>query len=85
MKYHYVPKGVCATSIDIEIQDGIIGEVWFSGGCAGNSKGISALVQGMKVDDVLDRLSGICCGYRSTSCPDQLCHGLRAIDKEISD
>ncbi|MCD7815135.1 MAG: TIGR03905 family TSCPD domain-containing protein [Bacteroides sp.] len=79
MKYSYRTSGTCSSQIDLEVEDGILKEVHFIGGCNGNLKGISALVKGMKVEDVIARLEGIRCGYKPTSCPDQLCQALRAI------
>lgn len=72
MTYHYTPKGVCSRSIDFSVEDGVITDVKFMGGCNGNLKGISALVKGMNIDDVIERLSGIKCGFKDTSCPAQL-------------
>ena len=68
----YQPKGVCSNAIDVEMEDGIIKSVQFTGGCNGNTQGISRLVAGMKVEDAISRLKGIKCGFKSTSCPDQL-------------
>lgn len=79
MKYSYRTSGTCSSQIDLEVEDGILKEVHFIGGCNGNLKGISALVKGMKVEEVISRLEGIRCGYKPTSCPDQLCQALRAI------
>lgn len=79
MKYSYRTSGTCSSQIDLEVEDGILKEVHFIGGCNGNLNGISALVKGMKVEDVIARLEGIRCGYKPTSCPDQLCQALRAI------
>ena len=75
----YQTKGVCSTSIDIEVEDGVIKFVEFFGGCNGNLQGISALVEGMKVDDAISRLKGIRCGFKTTSCPDQLPRALEQI------
>jgi uncharacterized protein (TIGR03905 family) len=61
------------------VEDGVLRDVEFYGGCNGNLQGITSLVRGMKVDDVLARLEGISCGYRNTSCPDQLCKALREV------
>jgi len=72
----YKPQGVCSQQIDIEIDGDVISSVKFTGGCNGNTQGVSALVEGMKVQDVIDRLSGIKCGFRPTSCPDQLAKAL---------
>ena len=75
----YQTKGVCSTSIDTEVEDGVIKFVEFFGGCNGNLQGISALVEGMKVDDAISRLKGIRCGFKTTSCPDQLARALEQI------
>ena len=68
----YQTSGTCSSAIDIEVEDGIIKSVSFTGGCNGNLKGICSLVTGMKVEDVIERLQGIRCGMKPTSCPDQL-------------
>ena len=73
----YVTKGVCSRKIDIQVDNGIITSVKFVGGCAGNTQGISALIKGMSVDEAITRLSGIRCGFKSTSCPDQLAKALK--------
>ncbi|MDE6208835.1 MAG: TIGR03905 family TSCPD domain-containing protein [Lachnospiraceae bacterium] len=73
----YIPKGVCSRQIDIELEDGKIASVKFVGGCNGNTQGLSALVTGMDVDDAIQRLEGINCNGRGTSCPDQLAKALR--------
>lgn len=78
MKYTYNTKGVCSSTITFEIENDIVTSVQFVGGCNGNLKGISSLVVGMKVDDVIERLEGIRCGFKSTSCPDQLAKALTA-------
>ena len=74
----YKPKGVCSREIRIELDGDTIKKVEFEGGCNGNTKGIAGLVEGMKIDDVIGRLEGIRCGFRSTSCPDQLSKALTA-------
>ena len=68
----YQTKGVCSTSIDIEVEDGVIKFVEFFGGCNGNLKGISKIVEGMTVEQVKEKFTGITCGFKKTSCPDQL-------------
>ena len=68
MKYTYIPKGVCSTKLDFELDGDILKNVHFTGGCNGNLKAISALVEGMPVDEVTEKLSGISCGLKSTSC-----------------
>ena len=77
MKSVYKTRGTCARSIEFEIEDGIIKDVSFNGGCDGNLKGISKLVIGMPVSDVIERLEGITCGWKNTSCPDQLAQALK--------
>ena len=77
MTYTYKTKGVCSREIEITINNNIVEKVKFLGGCAGNTQGISKLVEGMSVDHVIDRLSGIRCGFKSTSCPDQLATALQ--------
>lgn len=72
----YKTKGTCSTSIDVELKDGVIDSVRFTGGCNGNLQGISALVKGMKPEEAISRLKGIRCGFKPTSCPDQLAHAL---------
>ena len=74
---HYTPKGICAVAIDFEVEDGKVKDVKFTGGCDGNHKGLNALIKGMSVDDAIERLSGITCGPRPTSCPDQLAQALK--------
>lgn len=76
MTYTYKTKGVCSRSITIELEDGIIRSCEFEGGCNGNTQGICALVENMKATEAIDRLEGITCGYKSTSCPDQLAKAL---------
>ena len=76
-KLTYKTQGTCSSHIEIEVEDGIIKEVFYWGGCNGNLQGISRLVKGMKVDDVIAKLEGVRCGNRVTSCPDQLCKALR--------
>jgi uncharacterized protein (TIGR03905 family) len=82
MKYEYKTSGVCSRNITLEIEDGIIKSVSFLGGCNGNLQGISALVVGQRPEDVIDRIRGIKCGFKDTSCPDQLARALeKAIEK----
>ncbi len=73
----YIPHGVCSQSIHIELDGDTIKNVEFVGGCSGNTQGIASLVRGMKVDDAISRMEGITCGFKSTSCPDQLAKALR--------
>lgn len=77
MEYRYSPNGVCSTEMIFEIdEDGTILDLKVIGGCNGNLKGISSLIKGMKVDEVIEKLSGIKCGYKDTSCPDQIAKAL---------
>lgn len=78
----YRTKGVCSSAIHITLEDDIISEVKYDGGCSGNTQGISVLVQGMRVADAISRLKGIRCGFKSTSCPDQLAQALEKIAAE---
>lgn len=75
---HFVPEqGVCTKEINFVVDNGSLDYVSFAGGCEGNLKAIASMVQGMHVDFILDRFSGITCGSKSTSCVDQLCHALQ--------
>ena len=76
MQYEYKTKGTCSQRILFEINDGKIQNVQFIGGCNGNLQGISRLVEGMDVDAVIERIEGIHCGFKPTSCPDQLAKAL---------
>lgn len=77
MQYEYKTKGTCSQLITFDVEEGKVHNVHFVGGCNGNLKGIGALVEGMNVDDVIERVEGIHCGMKSTSCPDQLAKALR--------
>ena len=79
MNYTYTTKGTCSRLINISVDNGVIEDVSFVGGCNGNLQGISRLVKGMKVDGAISRLEGIKCGAKSTSCPDQLAQALKSI------
>lgn len=74
----YNPKGVCSREIQLEVEDGVVKEVKFIGGCAGNTVGISRLIAGVRVDDAIRKLEGIKCGAKGTSCPDQLAQALKS-------
>ncbi|WP_027437251.1 TIGR03905 family TSCPD domain-containing protein [Lachnospira multipara] len=74
----YKTKGVCSREIEFEIENDIIKKVTFFGGCDGNTQGVARLVEGMSVDDTINRLEGIDCRGRGTSCPDQLSKALKA-------
>ena len=75
----YITKGTCSTEINFEIENDKITEISFTGGCSGNLQGICSLVKGMNIDDVISKLEGIKCGYKSTSCPDQLAKALKEL------
>lgn len=78
MKYTYYTQGTCSSQIDFELDEqGVIRDVQFTGGCHGNLQGISVLLRGMKAADAIAKLQGIRCGYKNTSCPDQLANALR--------
>lgn len=79
MEINYTTQGTCSTRIEVEVEDGIVKNVCYTGGCNGNLQGISALVKGMPVEEVIARLEGIRCGNKITSCPDQLCKALRSM------
>ena len=84
MTYTYQTKGTCSRVIELEIDENeIIKDVRFVGGCNGNLQGISALVYGQKIDDVIGKLEGIKCGFKSTSCPDQLAQALKAVKENF--
>ena len=79
MAFQYRTKGVCARTISFDIVDGRVTDVHFEGGCSGNTKGVAALVAGMPIAEVIDRLAGIRCGFKPTSCPDQMAKALTLI------
>lgn len=85
MEKIYIPSGVCSRQITIDIneKDQTINSVSFVGGCNGNLKGISSLVKGRKIDEVINDLKGIDCNFKGTSCPDQLAKALEEIKKEL--
>lgn len=76
MQYEYRTKGTCSQRILFELEDGIVRNLQYIGGCHGNLQGISKLVEGMKAEDVIERVKGIRCGMKQTSCPDQLAKAL---------
>ena len=85
MKYTYKTKGVCSRSINLEIENGEVRNVSFEGGCNGNLQGIGQLVEGIKIDDVIERLENIKCGFKNTSCPAQLAEALKMYKAEKGD
>ena len=78
MKYEYKTKGTCSVKIDFEVEDNKLKNVVYYGGCNGNLKGISNLLEEMNIDDVITKLEGVTCGMKRTSCPDQLAQALKA-------
>ena len=85
MEHIYRPRGVCSREMRVELEDGIIRKVKVIGGCDGNLKGISSLRVGMRAEDAIARLEGIRCGFKNTSCPDQLSIALReCLQKEAN-
>lgn len=84
MTYTYNPTGTCSRKIEIEIDENeIVKNVKFYGGCHGNLQGISKLVSGMHIDEIIDKLSGIKCGFKPTSCPDQLAEALKEVKENF--
>ena len=79
MKYQYTPQGTCSRLIDIEMDGDRIADIRFTGGCNGNLQGIAAMARGLKASEVIERLEGIKCGNKPTSCPDQLAKALREL------
>ena len=79
MFFNYQPKGVCARQMTFEVEDGIVKSLQVQGGCHGNLQVISKLVVGMKVEEVIARLEGIRCGFKPTSCPDQMAQALKTL------
>ena len=78
MKYTYTPRGVCSRRMTVELDDAhVIEKVTVEGGCSGNLQGISKLVVGMRAEEAIERMEGISCGGKPTSCPDQLAKALR--------
>ena len=82
MHYEYKTKGTCSSRILLDVEDCKVRNVKFIGGCNGNLQGIGKLVEGMPVDEVIERLRGIRCGYKTTSCPDQLATALTLAKQE---
>ncbi|MBE7052165.1 MAG: TIGR03905 family TSCPD domain-containing protein [Ruminococcaceae bacterium] len=82
MEYSYKPSGVCSKNITFEVENGIVKNVNFVGGCAGNTQGLARLCEGRSVEDVVSLLSGIKCGFKATSCPDQLAKAVAKAAKQ---
>ncbi len=85
MTYEYSPRGVCSQKMIFDVEDNIVKNLRVLGGCNGNLQGISRLVEGLPVDEVIKRLEGIRCGMKSTSCPDQLAQALKAMKEAEED
>ena len=83
MEYIYEPEGVCSHKIIFDIENNIIKSVKIIGGCPGNTVGLSKLLEGQNIDDVIKKLKGITCGYKETSCPDQIAKALEKYKKEV--
>ena len=79
MAYQYRTKGVCSRNITFDIVDGKVTDVHFEGGCSGNTKGIASLIEGMDAHEAIRRMEGIQCGFKGTSCPDQLAKAIRQV------
>lgn len=84
MKFEYKTSGTCSRKITLDIDGDVLRSVEFEGGCNGNLKGISSLCSGMKIDDIIEKTKGIKCGFKTTSCPDQLANALEAYKKSIN-
>lgn len=78
----YKTSGVCASSIEFDVVDNKVTNVHFAGGCSGNTQGVAVLVEGMNIDEAINRMAGIRCGFKSTSCPDQLAKALTKYKEE---
>lgn len=83
MKFEYKTSGTCSRKITLDIENDILRSVEFEGGCNGNLKGISSLCGGMKIDDIIEKTKGIKCGFKQTSCPDQLANALMAYKNSV--
>ena len=83
MEYRYMPKGVCSMQMIFEIENNIIKKLKIIGGCPGNTVGVSKLVEGRNIDEVIEMLKGIPCGIKGTSCPDQVARALEEYKKEM--
>ena len=83
MQFEYRTKGTCSQRIIFDVEDNILKNVQFIGGCNGNLKGISSLVEGMNIDEVISKVEGITCGFKSTSCPDQLAKALKEAKESL--
>ena len=82
MRYSYKTKNTCSSRIEFDLEDGIVRNIKFHGGCMGNTQGVAVLAEGMKAEEIIDRCKDIQCGFRGTSCPDQLA---LAIEKALAE
>ena len=85
MHFTYKTKGTCSQQILFDVDDGKLRNIEFIGGCNGNLQGISKLVDGMPIDEVIERLDGIHCGMKQTSCPDQLANALKQAKRKLAE
>lgn len=83
MTIQYTPRGVCARAFQIEVEDGKVQSVRVQGGCSGNLQGVAALLKGMPVEEAIQRMEGIRCGTKQTSCPDQLAQALKTVRNSV--
>lgn len=83
MEYRFKPQGVCSREMIIEVENGVIKSVKIIGGCAGNTLGLSKMIEGRNIDEVISKLKGIPCGNKTTSCPDQLAKALEDVKKNL--
>ena len=84
MHYTFYPQGVCSRKIELDIENGRVHNIHYLGGCNGNLQGMSRLVEGMNIDDVIARVQGIHCGMKPTSCPDQLAQALLIAKEKLA-
>lgn len=84
MHFTYKTQGTCSSAIDFDVENNVLTNVVFTGGCNGNLKGIGSLVEGMEVDEVIRRLQGTRCGWKETSCPDQLARALTLAQEKMA-
>jgi uncharacterized protein (TIGR03905 family) len=78
----YKTHGTCSRMVTVEVEDGVVTDCAFVGGCSGNTQGVASLVKGMKVEDAIAKMRGIKCGFKDTSCPDQLARALEEISAD---
>jgi len=83
MEYTYKTHGTCSRAIRFEINNGVVSNIRFEGGCSGNTQGVAKLADGMTIDEIIARVEGIQCGTRPTSCPDQLAKALKEVKDQL--